>query len=146
SEKQLKVRQPLASATIYTTQKLSEQLKDIIGEELNVKKVMVENSKVQDIKLDTKITPTLKNEGLAREVIRNVQQARKDAGLDVENRIELILYTSDDSLKKAISDNSEMIKKEVLATTMSQDSDEYKYKTNIEIEGHQLIISLKKAA
>lgn len=146
SEKQLKVRQPLASGTIYAPQELSEQLKDIIGEELNVKKVMVENSKVQDIKLDTKITPTLKNEGLAREVIRNVQQARKDAGLDVENRIELILYTSDDSLKKAISDNSEMIKKEVLATTMSQDSDEYKYKTNIEIEGHQLIISLKKAA
>src|SRR5690606_18917632 len=113
--KQLKVRQPLASATIYTPQELSEQLKDIIGEELNVKKVIVENSKVQDIKLDTKITPTLKNEGLAREVIRNVQQARKDAGLDVENRIELILYTSDDSLQKAIGNNSEMIKKEVLA-------------------------------
>ena len=39
--------------------------------------------------LDTAVTPELAAEGLARDLVRAVQQARRDAGLDVSDRIAL---------------------------------------------------------
>src|SRR5262249_35232045 len=52
--------------------------------------------------LDTRITDDLALEGMAREVIRHVQQARKDAGLEMEDRIVLYLHTDKPKLQQAI--------------------------------------------
>jgi isoleucyl-tRNA synthetase len=46
--------------------------------------------------LDTTVTPELAAEGLARDVIRAVQQARRDAGLDISDRISLTVSGDDD--------------------------------------------------
>jgi isoleucyl-tRNA synthetase len=51
--------------------------------------------------LDTNVTPELAQEGMARDVIRAVQQARRDAGLDVSDRIRLTLGGKDDVLAAA---------------------------------------------
>ena len=40
--------------------------------------------------LDTVVTPELEREGIARDLVRQVQQARRDAGLDVSDRISLV--------------------------------------------------------
>lgn len=146
SEAQLKVRQPLSSVTIASSQSFNKELKSIIGEELNVKKVVVKKANTLSVELDINITQELKNEGLAREIIRNVQQTRKDAGLDVENRILLTLNTDSKDLTDATSQCLELIKKEVLATTLSLSSESYDYQKEVEIEKHKLTISLKKAA
>ena len=45
--------------------------------------------------LDTAVTPELAAEGLARDLVRAVQQARRDAGLDVSDRIALTIGGSD---------------------------------------------------
>ena len=63
--------------------------------------------------LDGKVTDELAAEGLARDVVRAVQQARKDAGLDVSDRIRLTLEAADDVLA-AVAAHSDLVKSETL--------------------------------
>ena len=67
--------------------------------------------------LDTDVTPELEREGLARDVIRVVQQARRDQGLDVSDRISLQL-TGDHEAVSAISAHRDLIARETLATSL----------------------------
>ncbi len=67
------------------------------------------------IELDFNITPELELEGLARDLIRIIQQNRKDANLVLSDRIKLSLKTSSQKLIKAIQDNAEYIKNQTLA-------------------------------
>ncbi|MFM6966257.1 MAG: isoleucine--tRNA ligase [Rhodoluna sp.] len=63
--------------------------------------------------LDGNVTAELAAEGLARDVVRGVQQARKDAGLDVSDRIRLTLVADSDVLA-AVSTHSDLVKSETL--------------------------------
>jgi isoleucyl-tRNA synthetase len=65
--------------------------------------------------LDTTVTPELAAEGLARDVIRAVQQARRDLGLDVSDRISLTV-SGDDEVWAATVAHQELIMLETLAT------------------------------
>jgi isoleucyl-tRNA synthetase len=67
--------------------------------------------------LDTVITPELEAEGLARDVVRAVQQARKDAGLDVSDRIRLEIE-GDGIALLAIREHQDLIARETLALEM----------------------------
>lgn len=67
--------------------------------------------------LDTEVTQELEREGLARDVIRVVQQARKDQGLDVSDRISLQL-TGDQEAVSAILAHRDLIARETLATSL----------------------------
>ncbi|WP_144764201.1 isoleucine--tRNA ligase [Curtobacterium sp. 9128] len=67
--------------------------------------------------LDTETTPELEAEGLARDVVRAVQQARRDADLDVSDRIVLTLG-ADSAAAAAIGTHRELIAGETLATTV----------------------------
>ena len=86
----VKVRQPLASVTFYTPEKLSltEPLIKLIKQELNVEQVNweVKSEETEPI-FDTQITPELQAKGEAREVIRTIQQWRKKAGLMPDQRV-----------------------------------------------------------
>jgi isoleucyl-tRNA synthetase len=68
--------------------------------------------------LDTRVTPELAAEGLARDVVRAVQQARKDAGLDVSDRIALTLGSADEAARAAIAAHEALISAETLATSI----------------------------
>lgn len=74
----IKVRQPLAKLTIK--QSFSNDLLDVIRDEVNVKGVVVAPIE-DDVELDTNLTPELKEEGFVRDLIRAIQGARKEAGL-----------------------------------------------------------------
>ena len=69
------------------------------------------------IVLDTNVTPELEAEGVARDVVRAVQQARKDAGLEVSDRIALRM-AADTATMAAIEAHRDMIASETLATTL----------------------------
>jgi isoleucyl-tRNA synthetase len=64
--------------------------------------------------LDTAVTPELEAEGVARDVVRAVQQARKDAGLDVADRIRLTVEASE-SVATAIQAHQQFLASETLA-------------------------------
>ncbi|MEI8232325.1 MAG: isoleucine--tRNA ligase [bacterium] len=72
----IRLRQPLASVTL--TEDLSTDLKQLIADELNVKSVLVGSA----FSLDTQLTPELESEGVARDLMRDIQGARKKQGLN----------------------------------------------------------------
>jgi isoleucyl-tRNA synthetase len=70
----------------------------------------------ETLALDLDVTPELRREGLAREVIRLVQDARKADGLDVSDRITLRWSAADPELAAALTEHGTLIAGEVLAT------------------------------
>ncbi|MGL5809737.1 MAG: isoleucine--tRNA ligase [Nocardioides sp.] len=68
--------------------------------------------------LDTDVTPDLEREGLARDIIRAVQQARKDAGLDISARIALEV-SGDESVERAVAAHRDLIAGETLASSLA---------------------------
>ncbi len=137
----LKVRQPLASVTVPHLGEAVD-FAAILKDELNVKAVMTGG----EVAIDETVTPELQREGMAREVIRFVQNARKDAGLNVDDRIVLALMVADggaDELEKAIEEHSDTIKAETLAVEFRDVQDGYD--TTVKIDGYELRICLKKA-
>jgi len=138
AKERIKVRQPLASVTVPTLGEFVN-FEDILAEELNVKMV----KQGEALSLDLEITPELKREGLMREVIRHVQNARKAAGLNVDNRIMLSLKTEDDELQRAITEHQKEIGRETLTENFSDET--YAYDETVKVEGVELRVSLKKA-
>jgi isoleucyl-tRNA synthetase len=69
----------------------------------------------ETVAIDTTVTPELRREGLAREVIRLIQEARKSDGLDVTDRIALRWSARDAELAGALTEHSALIAGEVLA-------------------------------
>lgn len=85
-EASIKVRQPLASVT-YTGEKLSAEIEAVIASEVNVKFVKGGTA----FKLDIKLTPALEAEGQARDLVRDIQVARKEAGCNLDEKVEVVL-------------------------------------------------------
>ena len=138
-EAQIKVRQPLSKLT-YGGEKLDDFYESIIAEEVNVKEVA--HGDFEFVTLDKTISPELRREGMAREVIRHVQAARKNAGLNVDDRITLSLHSEDEELEKAILEHKVTILAETLAENMTDES--YEYNIDIKVEGAALTLSLEK--
>lgn len=92
----IKVRQPLAELRIPL---LGDMFLDVVRDEINVKKVTVNANipfDINAIELDTKITPELKMEGDARDLIRAIQELRKAKDLKPSDRISITIQTSDE--------------------------------------------------
>ena len=148
----LKVRQPLASAKLYLTAMPVESevdyFKQIVGEELNVKSVTfditTEGNKLTE--LDLEITPELRAEGTMREVVRNIQQARKEAGLEVDDRISLWLNTSNPDLQKVLNntDLTDVIAQETLSISLNK-GDAEGFVADVKVDDAELTITLTKA-
>ncbi len=75
----------------------------------------VESAGGETIALDLTVTPELRRAGLAREVIRMVQEARKNTGLHISDRIELWWRTTDAELAEALREHGAEVAAEVLA-------------------------------
>ncbi len=70
------------------------------------------------IALDTEVTPELAAEGVARDVVRLVQQARRDAGLDVSDRIRLTIG-ADEATLAAVRAHEAFLKAETLTVELT---------------------------
>ena len=151
----IKVRQPLASVKLINTisqdtpAEVEQFLIDIAKDELNVKSVEIvtdsESESAQpSVVYDLTITPELKREGLMREIVRHVQSARKQAGLQIDDRIVLSIFSDDSEISQAVDVFADVIKSETLAVELNSVVDESE-KYDAKIEGKLVEISLKKA-
>ena len=151
----IKVRQPLASVKLVNTisqdtpAEVAQFLIDIAKDELNVKSVEIvtesESESAQpSVVYDLTITPELKREGLMREIVRHVQSARKQAGLQIDDRIVLSISSDDSEISQAIDAFADVIKAETLAVELNSAADKSE-KYDAKIEGKLVEISLKKA-
>ncbi len=150
AENGFKVRQPLQGAIVRCTKQAVSDYADVIKEELNLKDVMFEIVKAKEgeefvpkIYVATLITDDLKREGLAREVVRAVQGARKKAGLNVDDRINLVLTSDDENLKQAMTQFKDEIHHETL--TVSEKVAEAIYDETVQVDKIDLKIKLEKA-
>ncbi len=83
----IKVRQPLA--TLHCNIEIGTEYAAIIADEINVKEIAFDATMEERARLDTTITPELKREGDVRELIRAIQELRKQQGLNPQDRVTL---------------------------------------------------------
>jgi isoleucyl-tRNA synthetase len=97
------------------------------------------------VALDTRITEVLALEGMARDIIRQVQDLRKKSGLEMEDRIILHLETPSELLGKSIAGHRDYIASETLVLNYSATAPTDAQVAQVKIETHELTITLKKA-
>jgi len=106
---QIGLKWPLSKATISVDKKISENLRKIIAEQLNVKKLEIILGDEISVELDAVMTSELEAEGYAREISRQIQAFRKELGLEKSDWIALQII-ADEELKKIFEKNAEFIK------------------------------------
>ena len=110
----IKVRQALQELTIKDKELKNEsQLLDLIKQEVNIKEI----SFGKEIKLNTKLTEALKEEGLVREVIRQIQEIRKEKKLIPQDAI-LIQFEGGHDISELLLRKEKEIVKETKARDM----------------------------
>ncbi len=113
-EKALAVKMPLLSVEVSTPdEEIWDDVKKVIEEEINVKKVIWKKGKSLSVKLDTTITPELEEEAKTRELIRNIQEERKNMGITLNSQV-----TVSNAWLPENSDLIEKLKQKTLATEL----------------------------
>jgi len=153
----IKVRQPLASLTYSCILKLRPEIESIVADETNVKEVKydpdyttfeisigeqtVETTGIR-AGVDKEITSELKAEGIARDLIRFVQNARKNAGFNVEDRIKLKITSENSEITEAAASHKDTIFGETLATGNLDGAGDHS--ETVKLDGQEIEISVSK--
>jgi isoleucyl-tRNA synthetase len=130
-------------------EKWSDELIKIAQDEVNVKEIkfvekvsegmeelVLREGEVAVVGLDIEnITPELKREGLAREIIRHGQVLRREAEYALDDRIIVVLKTNDEELKVVVNEYGEMIKDVLQADDIVEDAKKEDNGKDLEIEG-----------
>ncbi len=150
----MKVRQPLNSCKFsVVSSQLTDELRNLIADELNVKNVeAVKEVKEEEgwvtkkeggmvVALDTRLDDALKAEGVVREFIRGVNALRKQKSLTIRDTV-AILYESSDALAAILDANIDAIKRGTIASKFERGNAEAG--DTIVIGEEKVIISLQK--
>ena len=90
-DQKIKVRQPLLSLKVTAFTKLSTELLQLLGMEVNVESVTQTMGDEITVELDTQVTEELQAKGEMREVIRTIQDLRKEAGVAFDQLVTIQL-------------------------------------------------------
>ena len=147
-EKQIKVRQPLRAIYLGLSNEFPKDLEDLIKEELNVKEIVYDKSLKELVALDTELDQALTYEGYARELMRQIQDMRKDAEYKVNDEVFSQWHSDDPDLSVAISKWRDEIKREVLLkdfTNSPHDDKTYDVEKEFElVTGKKIWVGVKK--
>ena len=96
--------------------------------------------------IDTELTPELLKEGLARDLVRRIQDARKNAGFEIQDRISLS-YQAGPRLNQVLDELGDYIASEVLAVEMKPGAPaESAYTESFELDGENVTIALERVS
>lgn len=148
----IKVRQPLSSLKIKSNPlSLDNELFEVLADEINVKKVSVDESLQEEIFLDTNISEELKQEGMAREINRAIQSLRAEADLKPGEKIETYLEVSaerkdaKDAFNSTIAYHSESLKATTGSTAIyMKRTDKFDAESETKIYDIPVWIAIKK--
>ncbi|WP_367756461.1 isoleucine--tRNA ligase [Flavobacterium sp. WC2430] len=114
-------------------------LEDVEISSQDIEGLLVANSNGITVALDIVISPELKKEGIARELVNRIQNIRKDSGFEVTDKIKVHLQQND-VLKEAVGSNEEYIKSETLTEELVFDEE---IENGIEIEFDEIKTKIK---
>ncbi len=108
----IKVRQPLALLTVKNTEEgiVRDGFAELIKDEINVKDVALDKTIADEVALDTVITPELKKEGQFRDMVRTIQELRKQQGFTPSDMAVLKIETDEEGRALAESFSKELKK------------------------------------
>ncbi len=136
----VKVRQTLNELRI-TNYELSDEYKNLVMDELNVKNVISNKGKGEiKVELDTVLTEDLKLEGLKREIVRTVNNLRKQAGLTIKDKIVLSWQSDSQLVKNVFAQMGEELKKDTLSEEIVEGGEE----NEVKINGEAVKLGIKK--
>ena len=140
AEKGIKVRQPLRNFQFPIPNfKKKQELLELIKDEVNVKEI----TSGKEIMLDTTITPELKEEGVMREIIRNVQEMRRDAGLKPGERMRCF-FSGSQSVGEIMEKYKGIIRRETYAAAVGIGGKKpFRVEREIILEGEKILIGIK---
>jgi isoleucyl-tRNA synthetase len=127
---------------------ITESLLAILKDEVNVKEVVFDpKAKFPEgaqIKLDTAITPELKEEGVVRDLVRSIQELRQKGGYKPKDKIALLLALPEPDASIA-ERNEKLIKKEVNAEIVEyKKSDKFEAELQTETEGRSVWMGVRR--
>jgi len=131
------------------TFELNGETVSLFGEEILVNTEAAEGmavaaDKVVTVAIDTLLTPELIAEGLAREVVRRIQAQRKNAGLNIEDRIKT-WYVAPEALARVFTDWGKYIRTETLTTELvAGEPPDDTFVEKHKVEGQECTIGVKK--
>ncbi|NMB92337.1 MAG: isoleucine--tRNA ligase [Parcubacteria group bacterium] len=144
----IKVRQPLASLKLKTQNskiKNYSQLLDILKEEINVKEIVFDPNLKEEMEIDTTLTPDLIKEGILREIIRQIQELRKNKQLTPQDTISIEFFTEENDLLNLIKEQSEEIQRKTLALNLLTLSEKLPDTNDqISVEGKIILVRITK--
>jgi len=160
----IKVRQPLAKVVIKTRSRgerhALERLAPQVLEELNVKGMEFAEQEVDlttkpgysltieggyEVAVTTDISPELRDEGIAREIVHRLQTMRRNAGFDIADYI-MTYYQAEPPLQQVMENFSSYIKQETLSKQLLyQVPEEGSYTENHRIHGYNITLGVRRA-
>lgn len=139
------VRQALGKLEVSREKPLSEELVALLRDEVNVKTVVQHKREgAPEVKLDTALTPELKREGYAREVARQANALRKQAGLTIADKIVLAYETESAELREMFSALGGSLRRDTRAAELRTGRLETEFSKEMELDGDKLWVGIKK--
>lgn len=135
----IKVRQPLGKLTAPGVDALPPGVIEMIKEEVNVDEVVVGDK----LELATEISEELRDRGTAREIIRHGQVLRRTAGYALDDRITLVLSTSDEGLKQVLAKYQEEIVTALQVNEITENG-ETDTKKEVMVDGKLIVVGVRK--
>ncbi len=128
------IKQALGDMTVWVPLgKVSNEYQAVILDEVNVKSMKVKKGDLK-VEVNMELTPELIREGMVRDITRRVNQMRKEAGLTINDRIALKIYSEADEVKKLYEEHADSIKEATLADSIEFDrSDAVEHQKEVRI-------------